>query len=276
MPVRLGYIDYLNCLPVYLALERGAVDLPVELVRGVPTQANAAFLAGEVDITPISSIEYARHPEECLILPDLSISADGEVGSILLFSRVPPGELDGRRICLPSSSATSVVLLKILLHDLYRVQVSFRTRPPDLAAMLAEADAALLIGDDALVAAGRERDLVVTDLGRAWKELTGQVMVYALWVVRRRLAQVRPDLVGQVARAFRVAKEWGFAHPKELVAEGSRRRDLPPEILSWYFGLIRHEFGPAYRAGLTEYYRRAAALGLLERVPPLALWGQAA
>ncbi|MFZ5639174.1 MAG: menaquinone biosynthetic enzyme MqnA/MqnD family protein, partial [Bacillota bacterium] len=185
--IRLGMVDYLNCVPVYQPLEEGVIPLAAQIVKGPPTRLNGMFIKGELDITPISSIEYARHHREALILPDLAITADGEVMSISLIGKVPPTELDGRKVALTSSSATSVVLLKILLEHYYQVQPDYMTMPPDLDTMLENADAALLIGDDAILAnyrcAREHSPLHVTDLGAAWKEFTGEKMVYALWVI---------------------------------------------------------------------------------------------
>ncbi|MEW5763066.1 MAG: menaquinone biosynthesis protein [Bacillota bacterium] len=277
MPIRLGQVDYLNCLPVYYPLETGQVALDVELVRGVPTYLNRLFLDGELDITPLSSIEYARHPEKCVILPDISISSDGRVGSILLFSRLPVTELDGRKICLPSSSATSVALLRILLEHYYHVEADFETTVPDLDLMLARADAGLLIGDDALLAHQKVlaggRGLLVTDLGAAWKEFTGEKMVFALWVIRRDFALAHPEETGSVSRAFLRAREISMAHREELIAAARRRRGLPRPVLEDYFDIIRHEFDPSYRRALLTFYDYAYKSGLIEERVGLAVWG---
>lgn len=88
--VRLGQVEYINCIPVYHALEEGLLVGDIELVKGPPSKLNKMFLDGELDITPISSIEYARHANQCIILPNLSISADGRVESILFSASCHP------------------------------------------------------------------------------------------------------------------------------------------------------------------------------------------
>jgi len=277
LPIKLGQVDYLNCLPVYYPLETGQVALDVHMVRGVPSYLNRLFLEGRLDVTPLSSIEYARHPDKCIILPHLSISSDGRVGSILLFSRVPPTELEGRKVCLPDSSATSVVLLKILFQHYYHVEAAYETTPPDLDLMLRRADAALLIGDDALAAhqrvLGENAGLVVTDLGAAWKEFTGEKMVFALWVIRRDFADAHPDAVGQISRALQEARAYSVDHQEELIEAAYRRRRLPRSVLEDYFAIIRHDFDEVYQKSLLVFYDYAYKSGLIEDRVKLAIWG---
>lgn len=276
-PVRLGYIDYLNCLPVYYGIEQGIIDLPVCVRRGTPAELNRLFLDGGLDITPISSIEYARHADQCVVLPDLSISAWGRVASILLFHRVPLPAV--RRVALTSASATSVVLTQIILRERYGLDPEYVTMAPDLPAMLAAADAALVIGDDALLAhqavlRGEFPGVTATDLGEEWRRLTGHCMVYALWVVRRDVAERYPDGVHLVARLLQESQAYSWAHLDDLVAEAVRRRGLPEPVVRDYFRTIRHRLGPAERAGLAAYLYHAHRIGALAAVPELQVWGE--
>lgn len=276
-PVRLGYIDYLNCLPVYYGIEQGVIDLPVCVKKGAPAELNRLFLEGGLDITPISSIEFARHAQDCVVLPDLSISADGRVGSIFLFSRVPPAQV--LRVALTTESATSVVLTKIILQEQYGLRPEYVRMPPDLGAMLGAADAAMLIGDAALLAAhavrtGQHRGVHLLDLGEAWQALTGEVMVYALWVLRREFAERSPEGVRLVARLLQESQAYAWSRPEELVAEGIRRRGLPRPVVADYFRTIRHGFGPRYRRGLQTFLDLAHRLGELDAVPELKVWGE--
>lgn len=272
--IRLGYIDYLNCLPVYYGIEQGAVELDVTVCKGPPSQLNRAFLKGELDVTPISSIEYARNAGQCVIIPGLSISADGRVASILLFHKRPLSELNGRPVALTASSATSVVLTKIILKERYGVTPDYRVAPPDLKAMLAEHEAALLIGDDALLAALEHPEIPHVDLGAEWKALTGHMMVYALWVARREFAEANPDALRRVTRLFNASQDYSWDHRPAMVTEAVRRRKLPGYLTEDYFDLIRHEFGPRYRRGLLAYLEHARRIGELDTVPPLHVWGE--
>jgi len=276
--VRLGQVDYLNCLPVYHALEEGLVDFRGSLVKGPPTVLNRRFLEGKLDVTPISSIEYARHMNRCLILPDLSISADGRVASILLFSRCPVTELEGKSIAVTTSSATSVVLLRILLEHYYHVQAEFRPREPDLKKMIGEGDGALLIGDDAMLAHRMVLEeglaLTVTDLGEAWKQFTGERMVYAVWAVREDFARQNPEEVDALGRLLVASKDLGMSDLGAIIRKSHRRTGMPVAVLEDYFQTIRYDFDLKYRKSLCIFYDYAYKSGVIENRARLRIWGE--
>ncbi len=277
--IRLGYIDYINCLPVYYAIENGHVPVKARMIKGPPTKLNSMFIDGKLDITPISSIEFARNSDTAVILPNLSISADGNVQSILLFSKVPVTELDGARVCLPSSSATSVALLKILFEHYYQVKVDYVTQKPNLEMMLKKSEAALLIGDDALLANAGDlswgrKSLYVTDLGNAWKDFTGFKMVYALWVIHKNFVEEHPAEVQDVWAAFVTAKDYGFDNVDKLVEKALAKTGLPLPVLRDYFKTIRYEFGEEEQKALLTYYDYAYKSGLIEERVKLNIWGE--
>ena len=107
--MRVGRIGYVNCFPVYGAIDRRLVDIPGELVTGTPTELNDLLAAGELGVSVISAVEYARDVDLYTLLPDLAISSDGPVRSVKLFSRIPVDQLDGRTILVSQSSRTSVL-----------------------------------------------------------------------------------------------------------------------------------------------------------------------
>lgn len=271
---RVGHIAFLNCLPLYYGLVHDGALLDLDLTRGTPAELNRALIAGDLDVAPISSVEYLRHADELLLLPDLTVSCDGPVQSIALAGRVPPGELGGRRVALTTTSATSQVLTRIVLAERYGVSPEFFACPPDLDRMLARADAALLIGDPALHVLWRPpAGLHVSDLGAEWHALTGQAMVFAVWAVRREYAARAPDLVAEVLAAFRRSLRYSLAEVATIARAAARWEALPAGVLETYFRTLRFEFGPRYRAGLTEFARRAVGHGALQRVPRLEFFG---
>src|ERR687892_12967 len=142
------------------------LDAEVEEVVGVPTELNEALLDGEIDVAPISSIEYARNADRLRLLPRLCVSSEGAVDSIQLVSRIPLEQV--RTIAVTPESATSVVLTKVLLPEAVHVPLG------------EDADAKLLIGDAALKSAF-EDPTPHYDLGRLWLERTGLPMVFAVW-----------------------------------------------------------------------------------------------
>ena len=159
--MRLGRISYANMAPVFYK-----VEAEVEEVIGVPTELNRMLLDGELDIAPISSIEYARNADRLRILPRVCVSSEGAVDSIQLITRMPFAQV--RSVAVTPESATSVVLTRILLPKAEILPLGF------------EADAKLLIGDAALHSA-YEDPTPHFDLGRLWLEKTGLPMVFAVW-----------------------------------------------------------------------------------------------
>src|SRR3989454_8316399 len=121
----LGRIGYINCYPVYAGIDRGDVQLPAGLVTGTPAELNDLLVAGELDVSVISAVAYARHSKDLVLLPDLAISCDGPVRSVLLFSRRPVAELDGRTVLLSASSRTSVALLELLCRERWHIAPRF-------------------------------------------------------------------------------------------------------------------------------------------------------
>src|SRR6478735_12279810 len=87
-PIRLGRISYVNMAPVFHRL-----TYDVEEVTGVPTQLNRMLLAGDIDVAPISSIEYARNAQRLRLMPRLCVSSEGAVDSIQLVTRIPLGQV---------------------------------------------------------------------------------------------------------------------------------------------------------------------------------------
>jgi chorismate dehydratase len=267
---RVGHIGFLNCLPLYHGLVREGGVLDMDLTKGTPTELNRLLLAGALDVSPISSIEYLRHAGDLVLLPDLTVSADGPVKSIVLASRVPAAALDGRPVALTDTSATSQVLTRIVLAERYGVAPRYVVRPPDLERMLAEADAALLIGDPALrVLWQPPAGLHCYDLGYEWKALTGCAMVYAVWAVRRAFAARAPEQVAAVMEAFERSQRYSLEHVEEIAAAAARWEAFPAAVLADYFRTLQFAFGPRYRHGLREFARRAAAHGALDWLPPI-------
>ncbi len=113
---RLGHIQFINCLPLYYGMVKNDVLLDVDLVRANPADLAADLVDGSLDLAPIPAIEYARHAEQFVLLPDIAISSDGEVQSILLrLQSAPPSSSAAARSRLPRTRARRVVLGRILL-----------------------------------------------------------------------------------------------------------------------------------------------------------------
>src|SRR5438270_12993721 len=101
--MRLGRIGYINCFPVYGAIDRGIVRVPAGLVTGTPAELNDRWVAGELDRSVISAVEFARNSGQLRLLPRIGIASDGPVRSGALFSKVPIGSPDVRTGLLPGA-----------------------------------------------------------------------------------------------------------------------------------------------------------------------------
>jgi chorismate dehydratase len=245
MAVRLGRIAYVNMAPVFFRL-----DADVDEVVGVPTALNAQLVAGELDVAPISSIEYARHAGSLRLLPRLCVSSDGAVESIQLVSKTPFERI--RTVAVTPESATSVVLTRVLLPDAEQVPLA------------EDAEAKLLIGDAALRSAF-EDPTPHHDLGRLWQERTGLPMVFAVWAAREPTHPGLPDLEHALVDSLRAAR----ANPEQLAYESSDRYGYPAGFLARYFEKLRYRFGPRERAGLYTFLELARDAGELDEVPEL-------
>src|SRR5947207_3177947 len=159
--MRVGRIPYINCYPVYGAIDRGVIPLPGSIITGVPTALNRQMAAGELDVSVISAVEYARDATRYLLLPDLAISCDGPVRSVALFSKRPASELHGRRVLISRSSMTSVALLELLFDHVWDARPAFIPSDAELSDVDRfadeEHDARLVIGDAALLVWSRLR-----------------------------------------------------------------------------------------------------------------------
>jgi chorismate dehydratase len=273
---RVGHIQFLNCLPIYWGLVRSGALLDVELTKDTPDRLNDRLVAGELDIGPISLVEYLRHADELVLLPDLAVGSDGPVLSVNLVSQVPLAELRDGRVALGSTSRTSVLLAELWLDAVHGVRPEYFTCPPDLSAMLLEADAAVLIGDAALRATydfGSLRSagaaapgLVVHDLGAVWRDWTGLPMVFAVWAARREYADANPGLVKDVHSAFVRSRDEALAHVEEVAEQAARWEVFDGPTLADYFRTLDFSLGPRQVAGLVEFARRASAAGAVPAV----------
>ena len=269
MRPRVGHIQFLNCLPLYHMLVRTGAVLDLDLYKDTPIALCRRLLSGKLDISPVPAIEYARHARDLLLLPDLTVSSNGPVMSILLVSKVPAEQLQARPVALTNTSATSQVLTKILLREKFHVEPVYFECPPDLPEMFREADAALLIGDDALRACARPGKYRQYDLGAEWKQLTGEAMVYAVWAVRRSYSEKHADRIRIVYEAFMRSRTESLKHAAAISRDIARLEPFTAAFLQKYFTGLQYSFGPEYRKGLKTYFAKAKKIGTLEGIPKL-------
>lgn len=263
--LRVGRIPYVNCYPVYGAVDRGVVRLEATLVDGVPTALNRMMATGTLDVSVVSAVEYARNADRYLLLPDLAISCDGPVRSVMLFSKRPAAELDSRQVVVSRSSMTSVALLELLFRHVWHARPTFVPGDAELSDVARfseeEHEARLVIGDAALLLTGRPDPGAYPhayDLGAEWKRWTGLPFVFAVWVAQRTTALA--DAL-RVHAALIASRDWGVRHLDRLAAQASSATGVPRATCLTYLAGLDYRLSSNYLAGLTEFYRRLVAAG---------------
>jgi chorismate dehydratase len=264
--MRVGRIPYINCYPVYGAIDRGVVALDATLVTGVPSALNALMAEGTLDVSVVSAVEYARDARRYLLLPDLAISCDGPVHSVRLFSKRPAPELGGRRVLVSRSSMTSVALLELLFENVWHAAPEFAPGDAELSdvsrfheepheARLVIGDAALLLGADGSAYP------CVYDLGEEWKRWTGLPFVFAVWVAQRTVPVARS--LG-VHASLIASRDWGLAHLPLLAEQAAQATGVDGGVCERYLSGLDYGLSYEHLAGLTEFFRRLVRAG---RVP---------
>ncbi len=214
----------------------------------IPADCADALASGRADVGIVPSFELTRQDLE--VIPGPGIACHGPVRSILLISRRPAAEI--RTLAADSSSRTSVELARVVLERKYGAGPEVFSRAPNLDAMLATADAALIIGDPALRIDPAGLPYYVYDLGAEWVELTGLPMVFAVWAGRRGV--VNPEL----AEAFRASCRYGRERLDEIVAVESTRRGFAPDLAREYLGRnIVHDLDAQDYEGMELFLRYA-------------------
>ena len=265
--LRLGHIEYSNCLPVHAELLRDpGADL--RIIRGTPAALNEALAAGQVDVAPCSSIEYARHAEQYRILPDLAIGSLGPVRSIRFESTRPLNSLQGANVAVPSASATSVVLLRILLELRYGVRADFAWYDQETGAdpIVDGAAAALWIGDIAL-RRGASEHRTVYDLGQLWTDWTGLPFAFAVW--QTALPAARNRDLGRLQQALLASKRHSLHDTQRLADDWASEFGIDAHTLAAYWRGLQYDLNPAMQRGLLHFFEHAVSIGELSRVPTL-------
>lgn len=262
--VRLGHIVYSNCFPVHAGiLDRGPPEW-LEVEEGVPSRLNRLLERGEIDVAPCSSIEYARHADRYRVLPDLVIGSRGPVRSILFLAGRHPSELEGRTVAIPTASATSVVLLRVLLRVRWGVSPRFAWFDQAAEDPFARgADGALFIGDVALRADLHPERAFRFDLGEEWWEETGLPFAFAVWQAG---SGGRAEL-RRLHAALLESRAYGVENRRELACRWAARFGFEPAMLDAYWRGLSYELDAPMLEGLRTFYRLAAEVGELPEAP---------
>ncbi len=268
--LRLGHIIYSNCFPPHAGIVTGEINFPFKLVEGIPTELNRLLSNGKIDVSPSSSIEYAVNSGRYILLPNLSITSRNRVMSIILQSRLPITELDKKSIALTTASATSVLLLRILLQLQQDIRPRFTKFDQGMEDPFGTSDAALFIGDLALKLKPSPSYPYLYDLGSLWHEFTGLPFVFALWQVNYK-KNIDKDLA-VLYDILMQSKSYGLENIPDLARTYGERFGIRPQVLIDYWTSFSYHFGKDEKKGLLAFYGYAAEIGAIKPVTGLKIW----
>ena len=273
--LRISAISFLNTAPLMWDFEHGDAAKDFEISYTLPSACAAALAANEADIGIIPAITYAEIPG-LVILPNVAIAAKDHVRSILLISRKPLEEI--HTVAADTSSRTSVALAQVLFAKFLEGPREFTPHAPNLEQMLAHYDAALLIGDPALVVSSVQPPYHLYDLAHEWRQRTGKPFVFAFWAVRLdALNRLEKGIC--LARIFQQSRDHGL-EPESitiLAKEWSERLGLTEaEVTSYLTEHIHYYLDQENHSGLQLFLRYAQELGLIAQVPDLRFLGATA
>lgn len=264
MQPKVGNINYLNCFPIYCGLVKHTDGLDMELIHGSPTELNRLMIEGKLDISPVSSVEYHKNRDKFLLCPHLSVNSNSCSKSVILLSKVSIKKLDGEKIALTNASATSHILLQIILDLKFKIKPSYFVSKANLEGMLKDAKAGLLIGDNALEESQKINGLYRYDLDEEWKSLTGKTMVHKVWCIRKEFAKKNPGLAKKLMDALRDSYEYSVNNVRDITDRASTWDKFSEEFKIKYLGGLDFSFDKTARDGLLDFYSLANEIGLIK------------
>lgn len=272
--IKIGRIPYTNTWPVNHFFDFNKFIDEVEFIPQVPRQLNKQMADGLIDMGPISSFAYAENANKYLLLPNLSVSALGTVGSISLFLKGDLKDIINKRIALSNTSATSVNLLRIILEGFLGGKPEYIIMQPNINDMMDVADAALLIGDEALLAGWvNEVNQIyrVIDLGNEWFERTNHWMTFAVWAVRKEIVKNNPEILYRIYQEFITSKQKGYTQKDMIIQASINKYGGKYSFWKQYFNNLCHDFGIEQINGLKYYYYMAKEIGAIQFDPEIEL-----
>lgn len=268
MNIRLGHINYANSLPVYDAIFENEVNFTGQIISGHPSELNQKIKLGLLDISPISSIEYALNQNIYQLLNGLCINSHGAVYSVLLGSSVPIKELNGKRIGLTANSATAQMIVKILLQSIYQFQCEFVTIPFEKCGKLDSVDAELVIGDAAFLYKNKFK--YCYDLAEEWLQKTGKSVVFAVWVVRKEFAIKYPKLV--LSTEAKLLESYKNLNRSRIIKKARELLKISDEEIHQYFGALGYDLNEHMKDSLLFFYQKAFECKLSPACTKLQFW----
>jgi chorismate dehydratase len=251
--VRIGMVNYINTAPIYEPWKRRGEKSGWHIEEAPPSTLNRMLARGDLDLGFVSCFEYAAHPNLYRILPDLSISANGAVGSVFLFSKIPVKDLDNKLVLLTSQSETSVFLTKVVLEEFYGVRPQYVSG--DVTSDYRDTcDALLAIGDDALRLAEDGNFHCQLDLGEVWKKHTGLPFVFAVCAVREEFCVKEPLLLYEVHQRFIECRQEGDSRLSDICKIAAPRIPMEVSRCLEYLQGIEYDLGHQKIEALERFF----------------------
>ncbi|HYV07438.1 MAG TPA: menaquinone biosynthesis protein [Blastocatellia bacterium] len=253
---------YLNAAPLCYSFRFGHQKERCSFLPDVaPVRCSEMLAERRADAALIPVIEYQRIPG-LKVAPGACVASKTSVRSVLLASRVPISEVGS--VALDTTSRTSSALIQIILGRFYDLDPAYTSAPPVIEEMLRLNDAALIIGDPAMLI--ERSGLYIYDLAEEWRKHTGLPFVFAFWAVRAD-SEVWP---GADVVDFLAAKREGLEHVDDLAAIYAAQLGLPrDELLSYLTENISYDLDGDCLRGLELYYDLACERGLIDKPHPL-------
>jgi len=251
--VRIGMVNFINTAPIYETWKTRKHPSEWHVVEAPPSTLNKMLATGELDLGFVSSYEYGVRPEKYRILSDLSISANGSVGSVFLFSRVPPRQLHDKRVLLSGQSETSISLVKILLEEFFHVQPCYETGDVN-GPKAPKAEGILAIGDEALRLAASDEFPFKFDLAEVWCQYTDLPFVFAVCAAREEFCQQHPEVVSAIHREFIYCKGEGRVQLESICETVAPRIPMHPDECYVYLRAIEYGLGKRKRLALETFF----------------------
>lgn len=258
---RIGMVSYINVAPIYESWKASVHRNDWQVIEAPPAVLNRKLASGEVDLGFVSSYEYGTRPDRYRILSGLSISANGPVGSVFLFSHLPMDQLDNARVLLSAQSETSVSLVKIILEEYYKVHPQYETGDV-LSAKHRDFQAVLAIGDDALRLVDSSVYLYQFDLGDIWKRETGLPFVFSVCAVREEFWAEHPEILAEIHRELlRCRDEGKGANLRSICAMTAPRIPMTEKRCFEYLSAIEYDLGSQKRKALEIFFEHLIRRG---------------
>ncbi len=255
---RIGMVNYINVAPIY-EIWKAQIHRPEwDVHEAPPAELNRLLAAGAIDLGFVSAYEYAARPQQYKIMADLSISATGPVGSVFLFSALPPEQLDSQLVLLTGQSDTSAALLRLILEEFIKVRPKYLRGEIFSGSRLNCAPAAVLaIGDEALRlnADPQQPYPIQIDLGEFWHQQTGMPFVFAVCAVREDFLQTAPAAAHAIHQRLLSCRNQGLSRLPEICAKAAPRiPGMTTTACHRYLQSIEYDLGPAKQQALTQFF----------------------